>query len=194
MIANARNHSCATERSEHHPRFDCAKTAAELNAVIHVVFLGLDRVALQIFGNEREDTAQSLDVADIKHAEIEGNEQHFVRINHDRVRFAPAVRDPFSFRQKREPGAVSAVDVQPDFILTTNIRDLRDRIDARGRGCPHRRDGRERFKLLGKIPLDHRAQRSHIHPKLVVGRNALHIFFAQAESDRRFLNRTVRLV
>ena len=81
MFADARCDAFTPERSPDHPRFDRAKSAAELHAVVHIILFRCQRVAAQILRHEREDAAQPLDVAHIQHAEIERDEQHFVRIN-----------------------------------------------------------------------------------------------------------------
>src|SRR5205823_12819758 len=89
VLPQSRGHSFAAKAAEDHPRFQRPKPAAELDAVSHIIFLRLDRVAAQIFRHQCEDASQSLDIAHIKHAKIERNEKSFVRIHDDGIGFAP---------------------------------------------------------------------------------------------------------
>src|SRR6267143_195733 len=178
LIAQSIGHSNAAERTPDHPRFESAETAAELNAVIHVIFFSFNRVGPQVFRNEREDTTQPVEIAHIQNAEIERDEERLVRIDHNRIRVAPALDKPLIFRQNREPAAVSSIDVQPDFVFATNLCDVRNWIDTRGGCCANGRDGRERFEFFGDVAFEHCSQRRHIQAKFGIARDALNIFFA----------------
>src|SRR5438105_11614771 len=88
-FAKTCGHSFAAKTAKDHPRFERAKPAAELDAVVHVIFLRLDRVAAQIFRHQCEDASQSLEIAHVKHAEIERNEKSLVRVHHDGIGLVP---------------------------------------------------------------------------------------------------------
>src|SRR5205085_2279755 len=110
VFPNPRRDSFATERPPDDPGLERAEAAPQLNAVIHVVDLGACGIAqVKVFGDEREKTAQPLDVAHIQRTEIERHEEHFVRVDHERIRLSPAVGDRFMFGQKREAAAVGCV-------------------------------------------------------------------------------------
>src|SRR6266487_2388831 len=97
VLANARRDSLTTKCAPDHPCFERAETATELDTVIHVIDLGTHGIAqMQMFRLECKQTSQPANVAHVKRAEIERHEEHFMGINHDRVRFIPAVGDPFA--------------------------------------------------------------------------------------------------
>ena len=191
MFAHERDHSLATKRAPNNPRFQGAKSPAKLNAVVHVVFFGLDGVGPQIFRHQCKDAAQAFEVAD---TEIQRDIQGLMRIDDDGVRFIPTSRHPFKFRQHRKSTAISAIDVQPHLVFAANLRDLRNGIDTGGRCRSNCRDNRQRLELLAQVALDHRAQRGGVHSEFGIARYALHVVLAQAERDRRFLGRTMRLI
>src|SRR5438105_15629368 len=80
-------HSFAAKTAKNHPRFQRAKPAAELDAVIHVIFLGLDRVAAQIFRHKREDAPQPLEVTQVEDAEMHGEKKTLLRDQKDGISF-----------------------------------------------------------------------------------------------------------
>src|SRR5205807_2930774 len=130
-FAKARGHSFAAEAAENYPCFQGAKSAAKLDAVIHVILLRFDRVAAQIFRHECEDAPQALEIAHVKDTEIQRNEKGFVRIYNNRIGFAPTSSERFVFRQNGEASAIRAVDVQPHLVFAADFRDLGNGIDAR---------------------------------------------------------------
>src|SRR4029453_17210638 len=71
VLANARRDSSAAKRAKNHPCFQCPESSAQLDAVVHVVFLRLHCVAAQIFRNKCEDPAQPLEIAHVEHTEIQ---------------------------------------------------------------------------------------------------------------------------
>src|SRR5215813_9737294 len=113
MFAKTGSHSVAAKAAEDHPRFQCAKPAAELDSVVHVIFLRLDRVAAQILRHQREYASQPLKVAHVKHAEIKRDKKTFVRVHNDGIRFSPTVGQPFILWQNGEARSVGAVNVKP---------------------------------------------------------------------------------
>src|SRR5437867_12647812 len=54
-FAKTCGHSFAAKTATNHPRFQRAKPAAELDAVIHVMLLRFDRVAGHILRHKREE-------------------------------------------------------------------------------------------------------------------------------------------
>src|SRR5882724_2224603 len=132
MIPNPRRQSSATKCAPNDPRFKGAKTAAELHPVIHIIDLRAHWVAeMKVLGHESKEPAQTPDLAHIERTEIQRNKEHFMRINHDGIGFAPACGHPLAFRQKRETGTVGAIDVQPHFVFPAYLRDLGNWIDTR---------------------------------------------------------------
>ena len=97
MLAQSVRHSGATERPPDDPCFERPETAAELDAVIHIILFGFNGVAAQIFRDQGEDTAQTFEIAHEQNTEIERNKERLVRIDHDRVGFTPSFGDPFVF-------------------------------------------------------------------------------------------------
>jgi hypothetical protein len=98
MIADARRESVPAKRAPNNPRFERTKTAAELHPVIHVIDLSADGIAeVHMLGRKSKETTQASDIAHVERAEIEWNEKHFVRIDDERIGFAPARADPFAF-------------------------------------------------------------------------------------------------
>jgi hypothetical protein len=55
-----------------------------------------------------------------------------VRIDDDRIRFAPTLGDPFIFRQNSKAAAISAIDVQPHLFFAAKTCDFGNWIHARG--------------------------------------------------------------
>src|SRR4029077_6311995 len=164
MITDARSETLATERAPNDPHFEGAKTTAKLHPVIHVIDFSPDRVAeMQVLGHERKETSQAPNIAQIERAEIERNKKHFVRIDHNGIRFVPARGHPFAFRQKGETGDVSAIDVEPDLMFAANLYDLRNRIDACGRRCANGCDDGQWFEVLPEIRRNPFAQCRYIH-------------------------------
>src|SRR5438552_13325766 len=131
-FAKTCGHSFAAKTTKNHPRFQRAKPAAELDAVIHVIFLRLDRVAAQIFRHKREDAPQPLEVTHVKDAEIQRDKKTFVRIYDDGIRFTPTVSQRLFLWQNGEARAVSAVNVKPQFIFAADGCDLGNGINACG--------------------------------------------------------------
>src|SRR5438093_5756748 len=132
MIPNARRESFATERPPNDPRFKGTKAAAQVDAVIHVVDLRAHRVAeMQVLGHESKEPTQTPDLPDIERTKIKRNKKHFVRINYDRIGFAPACGHPFAFRQKGESSAVCAVDMEPCCVFATYLLYLGNSIRTR---------------------------------------------------------------
>ena len=69
-----------SEVANNHPEFQSAEAAAKLDAVVHAVADGLGFARFEIFGDEREGTAQDVHAARVEHGEIKGREEPFVRI------------------------------------------------------------------------------------------------------------------
>src|SRR6266511_140122 len=130
------------------------QSASKLDAVVHIVFLRVDRVTTQIFWHKAEHAPQSFEVAHIKHAEIERHKDCFVRIDYYRICQLPAFSHPFVLRHHREPTTISGVDVQPDFCFAAKAADLANGIDACSRCRPHRGDDRHRLKTIPPIFCD----------------------------------------
>src|SRR5713101_1404052 len=98
VLANARGHSSAAERAPNDPRFECAKTATQLYAVIHVIDLAADRIAqMQMLRRESKEAPQTPDIAHVERAEIKRNKEHFMRIDNNGICFAPACGYPLAF-------------------------------------------------------------------------------------------------
>src|SRR6266480_1960898 len=132
MIPNARRQSFAAECAPNHPRFERTKTTSELHPVIHVIDLCAHWVAeMEVLGHESKEPTQTPDLAHIERTKIQRNKKHFVRINYDRIGFAPACGHPLAFREKRETGTVGTIDVQPHFMSPAYPRDLGNWIDTR---------------------------------------------------------------
>ncbi len=84
MIADARSNSFATKRAPDDPGFERAETAAELDAIVHVINFRAHRIAeMQIFGGEGEEPPQPPNVAQVEGAEIERDKEHLVRVDDD---------------------------------------------------------------------------------------------------------------
>src|SRR5437764_12430988 len=109
-FAKTCGHSFAAKTAKNHPRFQRAKPAAELDAVIHVIFLGLDRVAAQILRHKREDAPQPLEVTPVKNSEIQRHKKTFVRVHNDGIRFTATFRQRLFLSQNGEPCTESTVN------------------------------------------------------------------------------------
>src|SRR5438445_8682191 len=131
-FAKTCGHSFAAKTTKNHPRFQRAKPAAKLDAVIHVIFLRLDRVAAQIFRHKREDAPQPLEVTHVKDAEIQRDKKTFVRVHNDGIRFNPTVSQRLFLWQNGEASTVSAVNMKPNFIFAADFCDLGNGINASG--------------------------------------------------------------
>ena len=79
-------------------------------------------------------------------------------------------------------------------MSATHLSDCAHWIDAGGGSRAHGGDHGEWLEILRKIARNELAQRLDVHGEGIVGRNALHVFLANAQRDRTFLDGTVRLV
>src|SRR4051812_22481217 len=117
MIADARSQTLPAKGSPDHPGFDGAKAPPKLNAVVHVIDFGAGGVAPQVLWDEGKNLPKSFDLPHIQDTEVEGNEQHFVRVDHDRIGEIESVGPPVAFREQRQTAAISRIDMEPHLIF-----------------------------------------------------------------------------
>src|SRR4030095_75805 len=98
VITDACRESSSAERAPYDPRLERAKTAAEVHSIIHVIDLGTDWIAeMHVLRRKCKQTTQTSNIAHVERTEIQRHKKHFVRIDDDRICFAPSRGEPLAF-------------------------------------------------------------------------------------------------
>src|SRR5262249_5791941 len=183
-----------SEIAHHEPQLDRAEAPPELRSVIHEVLDLVGITSAQVLRYKAECLTKHVHSLAEEHAQINRNEQPFVRVHHDRICVLASVENPLHLRYDRRRSRVSRVDMKPQILTSTNLRDLRDRIDAGRRGGPNRRDDAEGAPSIRAVFFNCGRERARVHSELSVGRDLANTVLPDAKRDCGFVNRRVRLL
>ncbi len=130
----------------------------------------------------------------VKRAAIDGREQPFVGIRHQRLRPRRSVEQPAKLGRHRSGTGVGGIHMEPYPELFGDVSDLGNRIHA---GCG-RRAGRchyaERPLARGEVCHDGASQRGAIHPEFGVCRDFAHVLLPDSDRYSAFFDGRVRLL
>ena len=188
VAAQAVAQAFLAEVAQHEPELQRAEAPPKLHAVIHeIARVGVFRRP-QVFGHQAEGGAQRFGMPAIEGAEVEGREQPFVGVHHQRVGALAAGQNVAEFGQHGGGPGIGGIDVQPHLLGGADLGDGRNRVHAGGGRGPHRGHRAERQPAAGPVLPHGGGQRRRIHAELAVGGDLAHALLADAQHDGRFFD------
>src|SRR5471032_1488141 len=192
----AAHHLCqafAAEPAQDEPELQGAEAPTERHAVIHQVDGAGVLLSPQIFGDQGEGAAQHIGAGGVKNAAIHGCGKPLVWVGDEAVGAVAAFKRPAELGRQGGGTGVGGVYVQPDVVLTAEVRDGGNGIDAGGGSGPDSGGDAAGAAARGKVALDQFAQGFGAHAELVIHGDLAHVILADADGDGAFFNRRVRL-
>jgi hypothetical protein len=106
VLADKRLHAPHSELSDHEPKLERTKPAAQGYPIIHKVYDPFAVVALKIVGNVLEGPPQQIRAPSVERGAIHGREQPFVGIHHHRIGLVASVENMPHFREDRSGSSI----------------------------------------------------------------------------------------